>query len=74
MHLYSWDGQTLQEAGQLEGSKVGVTSLAYSPDGSLIAAGYVRWTAWKIVTVITHFASLPQSSGKIVLFDVKEKK
>ncbi|KAL6306374.1 WD40 repeat-like protein [Sparassis latifolia] len=54
VRLYGWDGKTLSETATLEGNKGNVSALAFSPNGSLLAAG--------------------DSSGKIVLFDVKERK
>ncbi|OBZ67657.1 putative WD repeat-containing protein C9G1.05 [Grifola frondosa] len=54
VHLYDWDGKTLKEVATLDGNKGVVSALAFSPDGSLLAAG--------------------DSSGRIVLFDVKERK
>ncbi|PCH35254.1 WD40 repeat-like protein [Wolfiporia cocos MD-104 SS10] len=54
VRLYAWDGKALAESATLEGNKGTVSALAFSPDGSLLAAG--------------------DSSGKIVLFDIKEKK
>ena len=45
MHLYNWNSNgTLTEAGMLEGSKGPVSSLAFTPDGSLLAAGDVSLT------------------------------
>jgi WD repeat-containing protein 1 (actin-interacting protein 1) len=56
----------------LEGNKGVVTSIAFSPDGNLLAAGDVRpFSTLVFFHPNTLFA---QSSGKIVLFDVKERK
>jgi hypothetical protein len=41
LYLYSWDGQ-LKQAGQPTPYKGTVSALAFSPDGKLLAAGYVR--------------------------------
>lgn len=41
VHLYDWDGKLLKEVGVLEGNKGIVTSLAFSPDRALLAAGDV---------------------------------
>jgi WD repeat-containing protein 1 (actin-interacting protein 1) len=41
VHLYSWQGQSLEKAGQLEGNKGVVSALAFSPDSSLVASGDV---------------------------------
>ncbi|KZT03823.1 WD40 repeat-like protein [Laetiporus sulphureus 93-53] len=54
VHLYDWDGKALSEVATLEGNKGIVSALAFSPDGSLLAAG--------------------DSSGKIALFDVRQRK
>ncbi|KAF7318847.1 WD-REPEATS-REGION domain-containing protein [Mycena chlorophos] len=54
VRLYNWSGTAFTETGVLENNKGVVSALAFSPDGSLLAAG--------------------DSSGRIVLFDVKEKK
>ncbi|KAF7316478.1 WD-REPEATS-REGION domain-containing protein [Mycena indigotica] len=54
VRLYEWSGTKFTEIGLLENNKGVVSALAFSPDGSLLAAG--------------------DSSGRIVLFDVKEKK
>lgn len=53
VRLYEWDGKALAEAATLEGNKGTVSAVAFSPDGSLLAAG--------------------DSSGKIILFDVKKR-
>ncbi|RDB29946.1 putative WD repeat-containing protein C9G1.05 [Hypsizygus marmoreus] len=54
VRLNEWDGKLLKEVSVLEGNKGGVSALAFSPDGNLLASG--------------------DSSGRIALFDVKEKK
>lgn len=41
MRLYEWDGKALAEAATLEGNKGTVSAVAFSPDGSLLAAGDV---------------------------------
>lgn len=42
MHLYDWTGSELKESGKLEKSLAAIGALAFSPDGSLLAAGNVR--------------------------------
>jgi hypothetical protein len=69
VHLYTWDGQSLKDAGTLEGNKATVSALAFTPDGSLLAAGDVSPCACLSPQPLTA----NQSSGKIVLFNVKEK-
>ncbi|KAJ7359560.1 WD40-repeat-containing domain protein [Mycena albidolilacea] len=54
IRLHEWSGTALKEVALLEGNKGVVSSLEFSPDGALLAAG--------------------DSSGRIALFDVKEKK
>ncbi|KIP12112.1 hypothetical protein PHLGIDRAFT_27517 [Phlebiopsis gigantea 11061_1 CR5-6] len=54
VHLYGWDGKSLSEVATLEGNKGAISALAFSPDGSRLAAG--------------------DSSGKIALYDVIERK
>ncbi|KAI0763094.1 WD40 repeat-like protein [Trametes elegans] len=54
VRLYSWDGKALTESATLDGNKGAVSALAFSPDGTLLAAG--------------------DSTGKIVLYDAKERK
>ncbi|KII87874.1 hypothetical protein PLICRDRAFT_42397 [Plicaturopsis crispa FD-325 SS-3] len=39
VHLYKWDGKSLQESSVLEGNKGVVSALAFSPDGSYLASG-----------------------------------
>jgi len=39
IHLYEWNGKTLEKAGQLEGNKGAISAQAFSPDGSLLASG-----------------------------------
>jgi len=39
VHLYSWDGKTLQEKTVLEGNAGVVTAIAFNPDGTLLASG-----------------------------------
>ena len=39
--VYKWDGKTLSEAGVLTNNKGAVSALAFSPDGSKLAAGDV---------------------------------
>jgi len=39
IHLYSWNGTELSEAGTLETPRGAVTSLAFSPDQELLVAG-----------------------------------
>lgn len=39
VYLYSWDGSKLVETGKLESNRGAVSSVAFSPDGSLLAAG-----------------------------------
>jgi WD40 repeat protein len=39
IRLYNWDGKALQEAGLLEANQGLVSALAFSPDGSKLAAG-----------------------------------
>jgi WD repeat-containing protein 1 (actin-interacting protein 1) len=39
--LYNWDGKTFHETGLLEANKGLVSALAFSPDGSKLAAGDV---------------------------------
>ena len=41
VRLYSWDGKSLKETGLLENNKGSISALAFSPDGSLLAAGDV---------------------------------
>lgn len=41
MHLFDWDGKALKETSTLEGNKGVVSALAFSPDGTLLAAGDV---------------------------------
>ena len=44
MHLYDWNSNgSLAEAGMLEGSKGPVNSVAFTPDGGLLAAGDVSF-------------------------------
>lgn len=69
MHLYTWDGQSLKDAGTLEGNKATVSALAFTPDGTLLAAGDVGLRACLRHPSLTA----KQSSGKIVLFNAKEK-
>lgn len=71
MRLYDWDGKALAEVATLEGSKGVVSALAFSPDGALLTAGDV--------SVLLPLADSPtltisQSSGKIILYNVKERK
>lgn len=40
--VYKWDGKSLGEAGVLTNNKGAVSALAFSPDGSKLAAGDVR--------------------------------
>jgi WD40 repeat protein len=39
IYLYEWDGSQFKESAKLENSRGRVTALAFSPDGSLLAAG-----------------------------------
>jgi WD40 repeat protein len=41
VRLYQWDGKTLKESAVLEGNKGVVSAVAFSPDGSHLAAGDV---------------------------------
>ena len=41
IRLYDWDGKALKEVAVLENNKGSVSALAFSPDGSLLAAGDV---------------------------------
>lgn len=41
MRLFDWDGSALKEIALLEGNKGVVSALAFSPDGSKLAAGDV---------------------------------
>lgn len=41
IHLYSWNGTELSETGALETPRGAVTSLAFSPDSTLLVAGDV---------------------------------
>ena len=41
MYLYEWDGKTLKEEGVLAGNQGALSVLAFSPDGTLLAAGEV---------------------------------
>jgi WD40 repeat protein len=42
--LYEWDGSKLiPKSGKLESNRGAVSALAFSPDGSLLAAGDVRF-------------------------------
>jgi WD40 repeat protein len=41
IRLYNWDGKAFQEAGLLEANQGLVSALAFSPDGSKLAAGDV---------------------------------
>ncbi|TFK49120.1 WD40 repeat-like protein [Heliocybe sulcata] len=54
VHLHEWDGKALKDLAVLEGNKGNVTAVAFSPDGTYLAAG--------------------DSSGKVVLFNVNERK
>lgn len=54
----------------LEGNKGAVSALAFSPDGTHLAAGDVRSLFLLTRTLLT----VMQSSGRIVLFNVQEKK
>ena len=42
VRLYGWDGKSLSEIATLEGNKGAISALAFSPDGSQLAAGDVR--------------------------------
>lgn len=41
IRLYDWDGKALKELGVLENNKGTISALAFSPDGTLLAAGDV---------------------------------
>lgn len=41
VRLYDWDGKGLKEVATLESNKGAVSALAFSPNGSLLAAGDV---------------------------------
>lgn len=45
MRLYNWDGKALSEIATLEGNKGAISALAFSPDGSQLAAGDVSLVA-----------------------------
>ncbi|KAI0918644.1 hypothetical protein AcW1_009523 [Taiwanofungus camphoratus] len=72
VHLYDWDGKTLKEVSTLEGNKGTVSALAFSPDGSLLASGDVSHI--DLFADAQSVNQCVQSSGKIVLFDIKERK
>lgn len=57
--------------GVLEGNTGIVSALAFSPDGKLLASGDVRVLYFPLWSL---FLCSAQSKGRIVLFDVKEKK
>jgi WD40 repeat protein len=40
--LYQWDGKTFSDAGTLTNNKGAISALAFSPDGTKLAAGDVR--------------------------------
>lgn len=61
----------MKELAVLEGNKGIVSALAFSPDDSLLAAGDVSRIHIGSEAVLIFSV---QSSGRIVLFDVKEKK
>lgn len=44
LHLNEWDGKTLKETAVLEGNQNTVSSLAFSPDGKLLASGDVSFS------------------------------
>ena len=43
IHLNEWDGKTLKEIVVLEGNQNNISSLAFSPDGKLLASGDVSF-------------------------------
>ena len=78
IHLYSWNGTELKEDGTLDTPRGLAITLAASPDGKLLVSGDVsalhskpsgiRWRRR------TEHNSPNQATGKMVLFDLVEKK
>ena len=54
MRLFDWDGKSLTEAATLDGNKGIVSALAFSPDGSLLAAGDVGRSELCVLTSLTY--------------------
>lgn len=71
VRLYDWDGSNLKEVAVLESNKGAVSALAFSPDGSLLAAGDVSLCYVCYARPLHIFG---QSSGKVILYDAKEHK
>lgn len=76
VHLYGWDGKAFTESGTLEGFKGRVTSLKFSPDSNLLAGGDVSSCSRSYVLFIHLLITIAvtQSTGKIILFNVKDRK
>lgn len=66
--VYKWDGRSLSEAGVLTNNKGAVSAIAFSPDGSKLAAGDVS-SCLPLQRNDLLTRDMLQSSGKIVLYD-----
>ena len=79
IRLYKWDGKAFQEEGLLQSNQGLVSALAFSPDGSKLAAGDVSvfpppppWCLEPFGFADTFFY-FSQSAGKVILYDVPKR-
>lgn len=65
----------MSESGELpEAQKGPVTAVAFSPNGELLAAGDVGAHRISFKRIVTTDMRSNQSGGKIVVYDMKERK